>query len=249
MSSLFKTINHSISERISNPFINSFMFSLLLINYKGVFVFIFSESDQKVKIIQNYNIYDDFIIALVFSVSFMFLSGFVWPYLDKLIKRLSFNYVLKGAIEEESKRSDFKSTKEYYSSSEAARLKFEKEVDTWLHERDAYRKIVISQKSEISHLVIDVKKSNEKIKSILSSSQGLVNLSEEASVTLKEINEVMKILEIILVKDEVFKTNQIKKDVFNILARISRSISLYEEKKIKFRLGDFKNIHPRDLDC
>ncbi|WP_045484950.1 hypothetical protein [Vibrio owensii] len=247
--SFVKGISSNISQRISNPFVNAFIISIIILNYKGLLFFIFSDNTSRLTLIKNFNMHEDLISALILTLSFLIVTFFVWPYVDKKIKLASYNLVIKDAIEKEAERSDFKSTKEFSSSPDAAKLKFEKELDRWGEEKKENIKLILEQKGKISDLTADMHNLDLKLSRTREQGKDIVLLSDEARVSFKEIEDEISVIrnkQSLFRFDEETVESEEQKLILDSLSRMNRTINLYYQKETNMRVSDVSQFSGKE---
>lgn len=102
---LINSIFESSNERLRNPFISSFIFTALILNWKTILVIVFSDLNMIERInyvsINYNNVYDCLVLPLFFALFYVIVLPYLMQFFSYAVKKAKNNQI-KGFYEEET---------------------------------------------------------------------------------------------------------------------------------------------------
>tara|TARA_R110002050_G_scaffold114933_1_gene230853 strand:- start:445 stop:1278 length:834 start_codon:yes stop_codon:yes gene_type:complete len=199
LETLFSTAN----QRIKSPFFGSFIFSWIIINWKPIFYFLFSDDKISLKIKNIETSYEFFQNSILYPLILSFLYVVVFPYINQFIhwltikaensKRIEYHKLKIEQIENSQELAEKEKTLEDIRSGNRDISQLNEKINLLIKDNERLKETILKKDEAISDFAAQLDKTTSELqnskKNLLSQKQSVKSLYEEYFDLFNEFNE------------------------------------------------------------
>lgn len=196
MKELVSAITQATANRLKAPILGSFILSWVTVNHSLVLTFLFSTSEQKIKLLNAESIFwtiepSLFLSPPMMTIAYPVLATIIYtfglPLVQHLVDSLKFNFVDSKRIQKKHETDKFK----FESQVNVSKAQAESHVDYWREKLSRDLDKWDEQRSAFESDITNLRETRDSLQHQLNSSNSIqTNLSEEIEKLRQELHEL-----------------------------------------------------------